>query len=366
MPARRRECGAKAARQADHRGAEMRRLASRVSACGRRMRGGRRPLPRQARRARGPGGRRTRPLDRLGSARLRGVPTNALVLPSRLGFAKVADACLALSTAPPTSAETLASCVAAAYGCAGGAIVRRTLPLVDTELARVGLTLGDDFACPVAAPTPTAGGPTPTVSPTPTVAPTVAPVTLLVPGGGDTSSDCVAEWTVVARPVDPPPTTTVDCVDGDPACDLDGVANDVCHFRLGLCLAGTGSRARRLQRRGRPQVLHPAEPATGRRQPARRAERHGAHHRGQQPRRPPARRRGSEHVHLRAAHRAEPTRQLHDPGDDPGRTPRSRAPHRTLPRAHRRRHGERRHRRRRPRLVAPRLPGPKPVARAGC
>jgi hypothetical protein len=167
------------------------------------------------------------------------VPTDALVLPSGLGFAKVADACLALSTAPPTSAETLASCVAAAYGCAGGAIVRRALPLVDTELARVGLTLGDDFACPVASPTPTAAGPTPTVSPTPTVAPTVAPVTLLVPGGGGTSSDCIAEWTVVARPVDPPPVTTVDCVDGDPACDLDGVANDVCHFTLGLCLAGT-------------------------------------------------------------------------------------------------------------------------------
>jgi hypothetical protein len=85
----------------------------------------------------------------------------------------------------------------------------------------------------------TAGGPTPTVSPTPTVVPTVAPVTLLVPGGGGTSSDCIAEWTVVARPVDPPPVTTVDCVDGDPACDLDGVANDVCLFTLGLCLAGT-------------------------------------------------------------------------------------------------------------------------------
>ena len=32
------------------------------------------------------------------------------------------------------------------------------------------------------------------------------------------------------------------CVDGDPACDHDGLNNDVCHFRVGVCLAGTDPR----------------------------------------------------------------------------------------------------------------------------
>jgi len=93
---------------------------------------------------------------------------------------------------------------------------------------------------PTATPTQTPGGPTrtPTATPTPTVAPTAVPVTLLVPGGA-TTTDCITEWTVQSRALDPPPTTTVDCVDGDPSCDADGIADDICRFRVGICLAGT-------------------------------------------------------------------------------------------------------------------------------
>ncbi len=164
------------------------------------------------------------------------------MLPSGLGFANAAATCTALGAPAPTSGDTLAPCVGAAYGCAAGALIRRALPLVDSELAAVGLALGTDFTCPIAAPSPTptttAGG-TPTPIATPTVVPTAVPVTLLVPGGGGSATDCVAEWTVTSRALTPPPTTTVDCVDGDPACDLDGVANDVCRFRVGVCLGGT-------------------------------------------------------------------------------------------------------------------------------
>jgi hypothetical protein len=171
------------------------------------------------------------------------VPPDALVLPTGLGFGAVAATCLGLGAPAPTSADTLAPCLGATYGCAAGAVVRRALPLVDGELARVGLALGDAFACPLATPTPTptSGGATatPTVGATPTVVPTGVPVTMLVPGGGRSTTDCVAEWTVVGPTVDPPPTTIAGCTDGDPACDVDGIINDVCVFRVGVCLGGT-------------------------------------------------------------------------------------------------------------------------------
>jgi len=173
------------------------------------------------------------------------VPAEEITAAAGLGFAGVADACLALAAPPPTSADTLGACVASAYECAAGAIVRRALPLTDAELGRVGLALGDEFSCPVgvpsATPTPTPGGPTrtPTATPTPTVVPTAAQVTLLVPGGGSSATDCVGEWTVRAPASTATSATTVDCVDGDPACDADGAADDVCHFTVGFCLAGT-------------------------------------------------------------------------------------------------------------------------------
>jgi len=170
----------------------------------------------------------------------------ALLSPTGLDFGTAANTCAALGAPAPTSPETVGACVGAAYGCAAGAVVRRTLPFVDAELDRVGLALGDTFACgsggPTPTPTSTASTPTPTPSATPTVVPTVQPVTLIVPGGGSTTTDCVAEWTVLARPADPPPITSVSCVDGDPACDADGIANDRCVFTVGLCLGGTDPR----------------------------------------------------------------------------------------------------------------------------
>jgi hypothetical protein len=172
------------------------------------------------------------------------VAPDVLLGPSGLDFATAAPACAALGAPAPTSGDTLAPCLAATYGCAAGRAVRRVLPLVDTELARVGLALGAAFACgnggPSPTPTTTPGGTTttPTPSATPTTAPTAAPVTLIVPGGGTGVTDCVAQWTVVARAVDPPPTTTVACTDGDPACDADGTANDRCDFTVGVCFGG--------------------------------------------------------------------------------------------------------------------------------
>jgi hypothetical protein len=177
------------------------------------------------------------------------VAPDVLLEPTGLGFGAVAPACAALGAPSPTSGATLAPCLAATYGCAAGRVVRRVLPLVDGELARAGLALGDAFACPSAGapsptPTTTPGGATrtPTPTATPTAAPTAAPVTLIVPGGGTAVTDCVAEWTVVARAVDPPPVTTVACTDGDPACDADGTVNDRCDFTVGLCFAGVDPR----------------------------------------------------------------------------------------------------------------------------
>ncbi len=172
-----------------------------------------------------------------------GIPADALLLPSGLGFANAADACVAFGTPPPSGPDTLAPCIGAAYGCAAASITRRALPLVDAELARAGLALGDAFTCPIASPSPTPtatpGGTTPTRTSTPTPLPTVAPTTLLLPGGGIAGTDCVAEWTVVGGAGTTKSPTTFDCVDGDPACDIDGQNDDRCHLRVGLCFTAT-------------------------------------------------------------------------------------------------------------------------------
>ena len=55
-----------------------------------------------------------------------------------------------------------------------------------------------------------------------------------VPGGGSIRTDCYAEFEVagVAAPAN---RVTVQCRDGDPACDADGACDDVCHFQVALC-----------------------------------------------------------------------------------------------------------------------------------
>ncbi len=172
------------------------------------------------------------------------VPDDTLTAPTGLAFAHAAAACAAIGAPPPTSVATLAPCLGTVYGCAAATVLRRALPIVDDELARHGIGLGAAFACPAApsaSPTPSAAVATPTrtATVTPTPAPTVAPTTLLVQGGGGVSTDCVTEWAVVARPAEVSSSTNVDCVDGDPACDLDGLANDICSVRVGVCLGGT-------------------------------------------------------------------------------------------------------------------------------
>lgn len=64
---------------------------------------------------------------------------------------------------------------------------------------------------------------------------------LLIPGGGPSTVDCVAEWAVVNPHNDPPlgtdglPPMVQSCVDGDPSCDADGIENDECRFRIAIC-----------------------------------------------------------------------------------------------------------------------------------
>ena len=65
-----------------------------------------------------------------------------------------------------------------------------------------------------------------------------------VKGGKDAATDCYAEMasSVISlnypgfNPAKPKPAKEVRCFDGDPGCDLDGVANNSCEFDLDLCL----------------------------------------------------------------------------------------------------------------------------------
>jgi cysteine-rich repeat protein len=64
----------------------------------------------------------------------------------------------------------------------------------------------------------------------------------LVPGGGSRATDCISEFAVV-NPLNDPllgPDGLLNmrqtCVEGDPTCDADGLANDECVFRVAICL----------------------------------------------------------------------------------------------------------------------------------
>jgi hypothetical protein len=56
-----------------------------------------------------------------------------------------------------------------------------------------------------------------------------------VPGGGPAKSDCYVEWSGVT----PNKGKNLDCQDGDPSCDVDGVRNNLCVLGIGVCLAQT-------------------------------------------------------------------------------------------------------------------------------
>ncbi|MFN8642354.1 MAG: hypothetical protein U0802_12125 [Candidatus Binatia bacterium] len=66
---------------------------------------------------------------------------------------------------------------------------------------------------------------------------TAAPA-LVIGGGGSASTDCLLALSVDANfPAAKP--KQVRCVDGDPACDDDGVVNGVCYLRVQLCANST-------------------------------------------------------------------------------------------------------------------------------
>lgn len=56
---------------------------------------------------------------------------------------------------------------------------------------------------------------------------------VLIPGDGPARSECYGEWLSAAPNRGK---TSIDCQDGDPSCDLDGVANGSCAVSVGVCL----------------------------------------------------------------------------------------------------------------------------------
>lgn len=63
--------------------------------------------------------------------------------------------------------------------------------------------------------------------------PRPAPAQTLIAGGGPARSDCQGGW---LAPAPNRGTLGIDCQDGDPACDLDRLANGVCAVAVGVCL----------------------------------------------------------------------------------------------------------------------------------
>ncbi len=76
---------------------------------------------------------------------------------------------------------------------------------------------------------------------------TALPPALRIPGGGGRPIDCALEWALglddgrVVRDGRGLPKNRQDCVDGDPACDLDPAAG-ACRIRLFACLGGADTR----------------------------------------------------------------------------------------------------------------------------
>ena len=64
---------------------------------------------------------------------------------------------------------------------------------------------------------------------------------MVVGGGGSKTSDCVAVFDAAGAnsPTPPKAPRNIDCVDGDPSCDADGVRNGRCVFNLTICINST-------------------------------------------------------------------------------------------------------------------------------
>jgi len=63
-----------------------------------------------------------------------------------------------------------------------------------------------------------------------------------VPGKGSKSTECVVEFDGIAFNYPVGKEKQLRCMDGDPSCDTDGLANGVCTFSLAACLNNTDSR----------------------------------------------------------------------------------------------------------------------------
>jgi cysteine-rich repeat protein len=176
------------------------------------------------------------------------LPSSAVIDAAGIGFTAIDDRCIGLGLDGVSDTASVAACVTRAYTCAGSDIVRQALPLVDAELARVGLSLGNDVFCAV--PTPTATPtttPTPTRTPTPTV--TATPTRSATPTPTFTAAATPTVTSTASKtptPVAPTPTATPVPVDtatptpqGTPTCP-DGVleTGEQCDF--GDDVAGDG------------------------------------------------------------------------------------------------------------------------------
>src|SRR5262245_17937625 len=67
----------------------------------------------------------------------------------------------------------------------------------------------------------------------PLLDPRPVPAQTLIPGGGAAKGKCHGGW---LAPVPNRGKTAIDCQDGDPACDVDRLANGVCAVAVGVCL----------------------------------------------------------------------------------------------------------------------------------
>ncbi len=64
------------------------------------------------------------------------------------------------------------------------------------------------------------------------------------PGGGSPRTDCLLEWQITPPPplAGGIPANTIECTDGDPACDADAQADGQCSVSVSLCVAGLDAR----------------------------------------------------------------------------------------------------------------------------
>src|SRR5215813_13539288 len=63
--------------------------------------------------------------------------------------------------------------------------------------------------------------------------------TTVIPGGGPTKSDCYVVLNVGGTRA-LKTAKTLECTDGDPACDTDGLCNNVCALQVQLCINQPG------------------------------------------------------------------------------------------------------------------------------